>query len=330
MHSLAPLPCRRALSRLASLALLALALLPAACATPPQGQVVATLPPPRVLVETAHNARIGPLLDRRIADLVAEELREGNLPATSRTIGVSDYRVRTDFRRSGRTVTARFTVTDIQGATLGTAESEPGAFDRLSRGDVALFQAMIKPATGRITELVRARESARQALPGTQPLTLPRGGARVALLPPEAFSPEARAQVAEQTRAALRRFGLVPQDGREGADFIVRPFADRKGMEGGRRRMEFTLDLTRRDGAQIGTIAQVKLVPAGQETSRFTALATEVSEVSAAGVAELIGRAGRDAAAHYRRLAGMPPVAEAPLLAAAPPPAPTRVASRRR
>ncbi|MCC7427327.1 MAG: hypothetical protein IT557_10500 [Alphaproteobacteria bacterium] len=329
-HAAAPAasttPIRR---RLTLLALALAALLPAACAQPRVESF--TLPPPRTLVEVAPGQRVGPLQQRQVADLVATQIREHDVPATSRAIGVADYRVRASFVREGADVRVNFAVSDIQGQPVGSARSEPGAVDRLTRGDVALFNQMIRPAAPQIAALIRTREQQRANLPAAQALVLPRGGARIALLPSEAYSPDAQRIMAEQTRAALIRFGLVPTDSRDGADYILRPIAERKGLEGGRRRLEFTHDLNRRDGVDIGSIAQVKFVPTAQETSGFQSVADEISEVGAAGITELVGRTARHNASFHRGRAGLPPLAEQP--AFAPPPvvaAPSGRSARRR
>lgn len=320
-------PIRR---RLALLALALAALLPAACAQPRVESF--TLPPPRTLVEVAPGQRVGPLQQRQVADLIAAQIREHDVPATSRGIGVADYRVRASFLREGANVRVSFAVTDIQGQPIGSAQSEPGAVDRLTRGDVALFNQMIRPAAPQIAALIRTREGQRASLPAAQALILPRGGARVALLPPEAYSADSQRIMDEQTRAALIRYGLVPTDSRDGADYLLRPIAERKGMERGRRRLEFTHDLNRRDGVDIGSIAQVKFVPPAQEGSGFNGLADEISEVAAAGITELVGRTARHNASFHRGRAGLPPLAEQP--AFAPPPMvaapPSRTAARSR
>lgn len=282
------------------LLLLAALLLPAACGDLPQpfrgrpgGLAGSLAQPPSVRIAVPRPGSDA-LLDsggaERMADALANALRQNEVPATSGAPFPLDWRVTMDASQDGRSVTPRYRLLDADGTELGTVSGRAVPFRAWADASAATLSDAARYAGPRIAELLLRAEAQRR---GTTAESLMGTAPRVYLASVRGATGDGNVALAAQVRAALQRRGMIPQENTVGAGFALTAQVDVTNSEmAGEQRVEIVWTVSRRDGQDLGRVVQINTVPARSLDRAWGDAASAAANEAAGGIRDVIRNAG--------------------------------------
>ncbi len=320
-------PARRAL--LAALAPLALA----ACGDLPQpfrgrpGQVARQLRRPpgyRVAVPASSQTMLTDADAGAFARAMAEALVAQEVPAVAADPLPLDWQLIVGVERDGQLVTPRFALTNGDGVALGMLVGRPVPAREWAEGSAPLFARVAAEAAPRLADLLARIEA--QARTGDE-RAAGSGAPVMRLLPVRGAPGDGNRSLTAKMKDSLAALGFQVQDQAEGADFAVSGEVTMSPAGRGLQRVEIVWTVSRRDGQDLGRVAQLNEVPSGTLNGLWGDVAFVVAEEAAGGVRDVVFNAGGIGA---RPAAAAAPAAEPAV--ASPPPAttPARAARPRR
>jgi hypothetical protein len=287
-------------------ALLALLLL-AACGDLPQpfrgqpgavGALLARPPAYRLAVPPPPAALLSGEEAETYARLLANSLQANDIPAIEGAAWPLDWRVEIVANREGGQVVPRYTVRDADGNPIGELAGRPVALRDWAEGGEPILRRAASDAAPQLATLIARADARRrtgdEAAAGT-------GGPPVILLRPVRGAPgDGNESLTARMTASLAALGFAVQEQAQGAGFAVEGVVSFTPVGRGLERVEIVWTVSRRDGYDLGRVAQLNEVPAGSLTGMWADVAFVVAEEAAGGVKDVIANAG-----------GLPPPAEA-------------------
>jgi hypothetical protein len=291
------------------------------------GAQLARPPSYRLAVPVPTQARLMETDATTLSRLLAEQLNAAEIPTVAGPGLPLDWQLIVVAELDGAMVTPRYALRDADGRTLGALSGRPvPGRDWVEGGEPVLRRVASDSARGLADLLARVdaqRRTGDERSFGSGPPVL-------RLLPVRGAPGDGNRSLTARMRERLGGFGFVVQEHAEGADYAVSGLVTMTPPARGQQRVEIVWTVSRRDGEDLGRVAQLNEVPAGALNGFWGDVALVVAEEASGGIRDVVSNAGgfparADAPAQP---AATPPPAPAPT--PAPPPAPTRPTRARR
>jgi hypothetical protein len=297
--------------------LLALPLLLAACGGLPQpyrgrpGAEARRLAEPlavRIAVPPPEAALLPDGAARDLAERVAEALQAEEVPAVATDAPWPlDWRIEILAERQGARVTPRFRLLDADLRPQAASEGAPVPDRAWAEASPALLRQVATQAAPGLARLLLEVDAARKAM---DPAALAAGPPRIRLAAVRGAPGDGNTSLGARMREHLGSQGFVVQDTAEGAQYALEGRVTVAPAGRGLQRVEIVWIVSRRDGEELGRVAQLNEIPAGRLDGPWGDIAYVAAEEAAGGVRTVVANtlAGPlEAAAGARPAADQPP-----------------------
>ena len=272
------------------------------------GARLARPPSYRLAVPVSIQARLTDADAATLSRLLTEQLNLAEIPAVAGPGLPLDWQLVVTGELDGRMMTPRYALRDADGRTLGSLVGrQVPARDWVEGGEPVLRRAATDSAPGIANLLTRVdaqRRTGDERSFGSGPPVL-------RLLPVRGAPGDGNRSLTARMRERLAGFGFVVQEQAEGADYAVSGLVTIAPAARGLQRVEIVWTVSRRDGEDLGRVAQLNEIPAGTLNGFWGDVALVVAEEASGGIRDVVTNAG-----------GFPARSETPVAAAAPVPAP--------
>ena len=263
-----------------------------------EGRVLARPPTPRLAVPAATDALLPGPAGSDFAAMLAEDLRQQEVPAVAEPGKKGDWRLAAKAELHGDRVVPTYVVTNPQGEEKGRTEGPAIAAPLWSQATAATLEQAAKDAAPKISSLLTGIQTAMQH---ADPNSLYNRPAKVQLLPVTGAPGDGNVSLTRQMKAHLKALGPVVQDDKAGADFIVQGQVRMVPIPGGQQRVEIQWIIKTADGDERGRVVQLNEIPAGSLDHYWADVAVVVASEASGGVNDVILRqSGREAAPQPR------------------------------
>jgi hypothetical protein len=276
----------------------------------PPGYRLAIPPSPQAMLTDADAASL--------AAAMAEALVAQEIPAVAGPALPLDWQLVVGVEREGAVITPRFALTSGDGVALGMLVGRPVPARDWADGNAQLFARIAAEAAPRLADLLSRIEA--QARTGDE-RAAGSGAPVMRLLPVRGAPGDGNRSLTAKMKDSLAALGFQVQDQAAGADFAVSGEVTMAPAGRGMQRVEIVWTVSRRDGQDLGRVAQLNEVPAGTLNGLWGDVAFVVAEEAAGGVRDVVFNAGGIGA---RPAAPASAPAPTPPPASAPPPARAR------
>ncbi|HYZ34323.1 MAG TPA: hypothetical protein VE684_18795 [Crenalkalicoccus sp.] len=280
------------------LLLLLLPLLLAACGDLPQpfrgrpGATAARLAQPlavRLAVPPPAQALLPDMAAKQLANEVADALQAQEIPAVAtEQPWPLDWRVEILAEAEGQRVHPRFRLLDADHRPQAAADGAPVPLADWAAAKPELLKQVATQAAPALGRLLLQVEAARKA---TDPESLAAGPPRIRFVGVEGAPGDGNTSLAARMRDRLGNQGFVVQDAAEGAQYGLLAKVAVTPPERGVQRVEIVWVVSRRDGEELGRVAQINEVPAGRLNGLWGDIAYVAAEEASDGVRTVVANA---------------------------------------
>ena len=215
--------------------------------------------------------------------------------------------------RQGEAVLPRFRLLDADRRPQAVADGAPVPLRNWAEPTPEVLAAVAAEAAPALQRLLLQVEAARKA---TDPASLTAGPPRIRVAGVRGAPGDGNTALAARIRDLLGHQGFIVQDSAEGAGYALEAEVAVTPPARGVQRVEIIWVVSRRDGEELGRVAQLNEVPNGRLNRFWGDIAYAAAEEAADGVRTVVANAlGAPPAAPNTPLGGAP--------AAAPPAAPS-------
>lgn len=284
------------------------------------GQVARRLRQPpgyRLAVPSSAQALLTDADSGAFSRAMAEALSAQEVPAVASPALPLDWQLIIGVERDAAMVVPRFALRDADGRALGMLVGRPLPARDWAAGDTALYARIAGESAPQLATLLARIDAQRRTgderAAGSGPPVM-------RLLPVRGAPGDGNRSLTAKMRDSLAALGFQVQEQAAGAGFAVSGEVTVAPPVRGQQRVEIIWVVSRRDGEDLGRVAQLNEVPAGTLSGLWGDVAFVVAEEAAGGVRDVVSNAGGFAAAATP--AAAPPAAAPPLAApplAAPP-----------
>jgi hypothetical protein len=283
--------------RLARLALLALALLPAACGDFPQpmlgnpgrmGALLAHPPPQRIVVPTPHDALLGDQAAKLFATDLANALVAQTIPAFAARPQRGDWVLGVHAVLQGDSVVPSYTITDPRGHKQGNYAGPPVSSASWAAGDTAALADAANAASPGISDLLSNIDA---VLKQNDPNSLYNRPPRVAFSGVTGAPGDGNQSLAKEIGRDLPGMGVVMVQNKDQADYLLSGKVKKTTVNPQTQRVELTWIVTTPDGKETGRVSQVHDIPTGSLDSYWGDVAAAAGSQAALGIKEVIDNA---------------------------------------
>lgn len=277
---------------------LALLLALGACADLPQpfrnrpGAQAARLATPlavRLAVPPPQGAMLPDAPARALANQVAAALQAQELPAVATDAPLPlDWRVDIAAERQGNAMVPRFRLLDADGRPQAVADGAPVPLRDWAEPTPETLAAVAASAAPALQKLLLQVEAARKA---TDPASLAAGPPRIRVGDVRGAPGDGNAALGARIREQLRAQGFAVQDTAEAASYAVEADVAVTPPARGVQRVEIQWIVSRRDGEELGRVAQLNEVPTGRLNRFWGDIAYAAAEEAADGVRTVVANA---------------------------------------
>lgn len=243
----------------------------------------------RLAVPPPTGALLPDAAARGLAGQVAAALQAQEVPAVATDTPLPlDWRVDIAAERQGDAVLPRFRLLDADGRPQAASDGPPVPLRDWAEPTPELLAGVAAASAPALTRLLLQVEAARKA---TDPASLTAGPPRITLAGVRGAPGDGNAALGARMREMLGNQGFVVQDSAEGAgyglqaDVVVTPPA--RGVQ----RVEIQWIVSRRDGEELGRVAQLNEVPSGRLNRFWGDVAYAAAEEAADGVRTVVANA---------------------------------------
>lgn len=279
-------------------AVLLLAALLAACGDLPQpfrgrpGGDAARLATPlalRLAVPPPQSALLSDAAGLQLSERLAEALQAQEVPAVATDAPWPlDWRVEITADRQGATVVPRFRLLDADGRPQAATDGGPVPVAAWADADAALLARVAGAAAPGLSRLLLQVDAARKAI---DPAALAAGPPRIRLGGIRGAPGDGNAVLAARMREQLGGQGFVVQDAADGASYGLDATVRMAPAAAGQQLVELVWIVSRRDGEELGRIAQLNEVRAGSLDRFWGDVAYAAAEEAAPGVRTVVANA---------------------------------------
>lgn len=280
-----------------ALALLAAGLL-GACGDLPQpfrgqpGSEAARLAAPlavRIAVPPPAEAMLDEEQSRALARQVAQALQEQDVPAVATDAPWPlDWRIEIVMDRQGATLRPRYRLVDADRRPQAATEGTPIPLQDWAQPTEETYRRMATQAAPALAQVLLQVEAARKQI---DPKLLAAGPPRLRFGGVRGAPGDGNAALAERMREFLGKQGFVLQNSAEGATYGLTATVTVTPPERGVQRVEIVWVVSRRDGEDLGRVAQINEVPAGRLNGFWGDVAYAAAEEAADGVRTVVANA---------------------------------------
>ena len=249
------------------------------------GLRLAQPPPSRLAVLPATDISLSPQQSADLAAMLADSLRDQDVPAIFTPPQPGDWRLVTSIARFQGQVVPMFTVLDPQGEQSGVAQGLAFTPEGWA-GDGALRQAASNAAPNLASLLTRI-EAQRRA---SDPASLSNRPTRLRVPDVTGAPGDGNRMLARRMREQLNLLNLnvLPEGPSESADFTIAGQVLAVPIAGKMVRVEIQWILTDSKGEERSRVVQLNEVPAGTVDKYWGDVALVVAQEAAGGVKDLI------------------------------------------
>jgi hypothetical protein len=269
-----------------------------ACGALPQpfrgrpGQVARQLRQPpgyRLSVPASTQALLTDAAAADFARAMAEALAAQDVPAVAGQRLPLDWLLITGVEREGAVVTPRHALRNADGQALGMLVGRPVSARDWAEGDSATLARVAAEAAPQLASLLARIDAQRRT--GDE-RAAGQGAPVLRLLPVRGAPGDGNRSLTARMRDSLAGFGFQVQDQAEGAGFAVSGEVTVAPAARGQQRVEIVWVVSRRDGEDLGRVAQLNEVPAGTLNGLWGDVAFVVAEEASGGIRDVITNAG--------------------------------------
>ncbi len=247
-----------------------------------------SLPPTaRLITSPPTEARLGEDDARYIAENLADTLADRELPVVLGRPGPEDWRLEISADLRGANVLPTYVIKNAEGEMMGTVEGAPVPTQTWANGGSATMDAAIAAATPKIVSLLAQIEASRRA---NDPSTMAgRGPTRVAFTGVSGAPGDGNTMLVQKMREFMSRNGLVIQETRTGADWVVSGEVEMAAGENpSQQRVEIQWIVSDTAGNERGRVLQLNEVPSGSLNHYWGDVAYAVASEASGGVRDII------------------------------------------
>lgn len=238
-------------------------------------------PPPAALLTDAAA--------QQLSERLATALQARDVPAVATdSPWPLDWLIEIVAEGSGATVQPRFRLLDADRRLQGATEAAPLPLARWAEPTPALLDQVAEQAAPKLATLLAGVEAARK---NSDPKTLASGPPRIRLGGVTGAPGDGGTSLPARMREMLANQGFVVQDSAEGAIYGLNAKVVVVPIAGAKQRVEIVWIVSRRDGEELGRIAQLNELPAGRLDRPWGDIAYVVAEEAADGVRTVVANA---------------------------------------
>jgi len=258
---------------------------------------------------------------RALAGQVAAALQAQEVPAVATDAPLPlDWRVDIAAERRGEAVLPRFRLLDADGRAQAATDGAPVPLRDWAEPTPEVLSNVAAAAAPALQRLLLQVEAARKA---TDPESLAAGPPRIWIAGVRGAPGDGNEALAARIRDLLGAQGFVAQDSAEGAGYALQAEVAVAPPARGVQRVEIQWIVSRRDGEELGRVAQLNEVPSGRLNRFWGDVAYAAAEEAADGVRTVVANAMGAPARTSDAPSGLPGAApDAPARGASAPVAP--------
>jgi hypothetical protein len=254
-----------------------------------QAQRLATPLALRLAVPPPQDALLPDASARALAGQVAAALQAQEVPAVATEAPLPlDWRVDIAVERRGGAVLPRFRLLDADGRAQAVADGDPVPLRAWAEPTPELLSNVAAAAAPALARLLLQVEAARKA---TDPASLAAGPPRIRIAGVRGAPGDGNAALAARIREHLGTQGFAVQDSAEGATYGLEADVAVTPPARGVQRVEIQWIVSRRDGEELGRVAQINEVPSGRLNRFWGDIAYAAAEEAADGVRTVVANA---------------------------------------
>ncbi len=243
----------------------------------------------RLAVPPPQGALLPDSSARALAGRVAAALQAQEVPAVATDAPLPlDWRVDIAAERRGDAVLPRFRLLDADGRAQAATDGAPVPLRDWAEPTPELLSAVAAAAAPALTRLLLQVEAARKA---TDPEALAAGPPRIRVAGVRGAPGDGNAALGARIRDMLGAQGFVVQDSAEGANYALEAEVVVTPPARGVQRVEIQWIVSRRDGEELGRVAQLNEVPTGRLNRLWGDVAYAAAEEAADGIRTVVANA---------------------------------------
>lgn len=249
----------------------------------------------RIAVPPPPQAMLGDAQARALAEQLAEALQAQEVPAVAtETPWPLDWQVEILAEREGTLVRPRFRLLDPDRRQQAATQGPGVPVQAWAEGEPEALRRVAGQAAPNLARLLLQVDAARKQI---DPAALAAGPPRIRFGGVRGAPGDGNAALAGRIREFLGNLGLVVQDTGDGATYGLTAEVLVTPPERNVQRVEIVWTVTRRDGQDLGRVAQLNEVPAGRLNGYWGDIAYAAAEEAAQGVRTVVANAQETRAA---------------------------------
>ena len=243
----------------------------------------------RLAVPPPQGALLPDAAARGLAGQVAAALQAQEVPAVATDTPLPlDWRVDIAAERQGEAVLPRFRLLDADGRAQASTDGAPVPLRDWAEPTPETLSGVATGAAPALARLLLQVEAARKA---TDPASLTAGPPRIRVAGVRGAPGDGNTALAARIRDLLSAQGFVVQDSAEGAGYGLEADVAVAPPARGVQRVEIQWIVSRRDGEELGRVAQLNEVPNGRLNRLWGDVAYAAAEEAADGVRTVVANA---------------------------------------
>lgn len=243
----------------------------------------------RIAIPAPAEAMLDGAQAEALARQLAQALQEEEVPAVATDAPWPlDWRIDIVVERQGANVRPRYRLLDADRRQQAATEGTPMPIQEWAQPSEAIYRRMAQQAAPALARVLLNVDAARKQI---DPKLLAAGPPRLRFGGVRGAPGDGNASLATRMREFLANQGFVVQDSAEGATYGLSAVVTVTPPERGVQRVEIVWTVTRRDGEDLGRVAQINEVPSGRLNGFWGDIAYAAAEEAADGVRTVVANA---------------------------------------